>query len=279
MSEIASEPTLEPVKCIPILSKERATANLIENRKRGLPNFLGLPEVGKRKNTPIAIVAGGPSLKSRLDQVRKFRVVMAAATVHDYLVERGIHPRYAVLFDPCLYADNDQAKGSNIDGYYDHLSDTCTYLIASHCEAAVLDKFTDVPVALWHPAGDVEDSVLNGEGAITGGCTAALRAAIMAILLGYWDIHFFGLDSSYLGDESHAYTSDTPLHPRVQVKIDGDKEFDTNIAWVAQAQQFFTLLQLHQNKFRATVHGEGLIPEMFRYAARPKPGTGAVKGS
>ena len=260
------------IECIPVMSKDKANANVAASRARGYLNFLHLPEVGRRKDCSLAIVAGGPSLKANIEKVRTFRTVMSASTVHDYLIERGIHPRYHIMFDPCEHANGDAALGDNLH-YFNRLSSTCTYLISSHSEPAIFDHFRDVPVALWHAYGDVDDAVVAGEGSITGGCTAALRAISMAIILGYWDIHFFGLDSCFFGEESHSYSQSEPLPNRVNVRIqETGQTFDTTVAWVAQAQQFFTMLEQHGTKFRPTVYGDGMISHMFRAMTQPFPG-------
>lgn len=257
------------IECIPVMAREVANANVEKSRALGHINFLHLPEVGRRKDCPIAIVAGGPSTRDHLERIRTFRTIMSASTVHDYLIERGIFPRYHVMFDPTPHANGDPALGSNM-GYFNRLCSTCTYLISSHSDAAIFQHFAEVPVAVWHAAGDIDEKIVPGEGAITGGCTAALRAISMAIIMGYWDIHLFGLDSCFSGEDSHAYPQNEPLSQRVQVKIEETGQaFDTTVAWIAQAQQFFNMLQAHHGKFRPTVYGDGLIAAMWRQMQRP----------
>lgn len=253
------------ITCIPVMPRDEANRNIAVSLAAERHRFFHLPEVGKRKSTSAAIVAGGPSLVGQLERLRTFPVIVAAGTCHDFLVQRGIRPRYAVVYDPYVRAHDkhESAAGSNL-AYYRHLSDTCTYLIASHAEPGLFDHFSEAAHAIWHAAGDADEASYKGEPALTGGCTAALRAITIAVLLGYWDLHFFGLDSAYAGEQSHAYEQSDPLPEAITVKIEGGRQFRTNLAWIAQAQQFFQGVELHGRQYRPTVHGDGLIYEMIR---------------
>src|SRR6516165_5381761 len=55
------------------------------NIKRKLPRFLQRTDLMGLRGSPIAIVGGGPSVKGYLDEIRKFRWIMAAGSTHDYL--------------------------------------------------------------------------------------------------------------------------------------------------------------------------------------------------
>jgi len=258
------------ITCIPVMPREEANLNITASLNADRHRFMQMPEVGKRKSSPCAIVAGGPSLLGQLEKVRTFPVVIAAGTCHDFLVTRGIRPRYAVVYDPYVQAHekHEPTQGSNLS-YYGHLLDTCTYLIASHGEPKLFEHFAEVPHAIWHALGDADDAMFRGEPALSGGCTAALRAITIAVLLGYWDLHFFGLDSCYADDDSsHAYAMTDPLPEMVKVQLEGGgREFKTNLAWIAQAQQFFKMIELHGRQYRPVVHGYGMIYQMAALAA------------
>src|SRR5215472_9025403 len=79
-----------PIPCVPVMDKATATKNAVATEALGYLNFLQLPEVGKPKNTALALVAGGPSMKNYLEKIRTFRTIMSVSTTHDYLIERGI---------------------------------------------------------------------------------------------------------------------------------------------------------------------------------------------
>ncbi len=263
---------MQDISCIPVMNRDEANRNIAASLAADRHRFMQLPEIGRRKSSACAIVAGGPSLLGQLEKLRTFPVIIAAGTAHDFLVTRGIRPRYAVVFDPYAAAHDrhEPTEGSNLS-YYAHLQDTCTYLVASHAEQAVFDHFAEVPVAMWHAAGDSDEVFHRGEPALYGGCTAALRSITIAVLLGYWDLHFFGLDSAYAEDQSHAYQMNDPLPERVAVRLEGSpREFQTNLAWIAQAQQFFKMVELHGRQYRPTVHGDGMIAEMIR-CGKPAP--------
>ncbi len=257
---------VQAITCIPVMPREECNANITASLNADRHRFMQLPEVGRRKSSACAIVAGGPSLLGQLEKVRTFPVVIACGTVHDFLVTRGIRPRYAVVFDPYVQAHDkhEPTQGSNLS-YYAHLVDTCTYLISSHSEAKLFEYFAEVPHAIWHALGDADEAYIRGEPALSGGCTAALRAITIAVVLGYWDLHFFGLDSAYSEDQSHAYEMTDPLPEQVTVKLENSpREFKTNLAWIAQAQQFFKMVEMHGRQFRPSIHGDGMIYEMAR---------------
>lgn len=239
----------------PILERKAATANARRNLAQGYPRLHQLPEAGKPKASAIALVGGGPSLQGRIDALRGFRTIMACSTVHDYLIGNGIFPRYAVIMDP--------VAAGNLH-YFRFLSDTCTYLVASHVEPAVLARFGGYPVALWNAMGEAEAKVFGAEPQIMGGCTAMLRAMILALYLGWSDQHLFGMDSCYVAGDSHAYKVAEAMPEARKITVQGGREFLTTAAWVLQARQFFDTLVATQGAFRPTIHGDGLVAEMVR---------------
>lgn len=252
---LQAEIAVPHIACRPILGRDACTGNVRRNRALGLPRLQDLPEMGRPKTGPIALVGGGPSLGGQIEVLRKFRTIMSCSSVHDYLVENLVRPRYAVIMDP--------VASGNLH-YFDWQVPSCTYLVASHVEAAVLDKLKGRKIALWHLMGDSDEDAFGDELQIMGGCTAMLRASIIAFYMGYTDQHFFGMDSCYSGFEPYAYPVGEPMPDAVRIKVGSDREFLTNAAWVAQAQQFFRAIEVTRGAIRPTLHGDGLIAEMVR---------------
>src|SRR5262245_44877313 len=78
-----------------------ALNNIFENIKIKRTKFHDLPEFKKLKNDlPIALVGGGPSLKNNLEELRKFKTVIACGSVHDFLLLNDITPTYSTICDP-----------------------------------------------------------------------------------------------------------------------------------------------------------------------------------
>src|SRR4051812_48167354 len=68
--------------------------------ERGLPL---LPECGDHGGT-VVLVGSGASVKGQLESIRKQResgyVIVAIKDAHDWLLENGVVPDYAVAVDP-----------------------------------------------------------------------------------------------------------------------------------------------------------------------------------
>lgn len=259
-------------------STELVEANIKKAMSRGLPQFDRLPEFMKFKgDAPLAIVGGGPSLKQTIGELKDFRHVMVCGSAHDFVVEHGIVPRYAVLLD----ADPIMAN------YIKRPVATCTYLVASQCGVEVFDALKHYPVCVWHAEGTglshlfVEAGRTQATG-VGGGCTVTLRALNLAILLGYRKQHYFGLDSCFSDGEHHAYEAEDVVTPLDVIVPATGRKFMAAPYMAAQAEQFKDWLKMHGHKFVEPVaHGDGLISEILKVwraniqgelnAASPRP--------
>jgi hypothetical protein len=229
--------------------------NIEDNLKRGLPELHELPSWKKFKGEhPIAIVGGGPSLTDTLDELRSFRHVMVCGSAHDYLIEQGFEPEFAVVLDPDPIAAN----------YIRKPCKTTTYFVASNCDASVFEALKHHQIVLWHCAGTVPDELVPIQNKIGGGCTVVLRSIGIALLMGYGNQHFFGFDSCMKGDQHHAYPAEDVDEP-VEVRMIGsDRIYWSAPYQLAQAQQFQDILRQHGKFFTPTIHGDGLISEIMR---------------
>jgi len=215
-----------------------------------------LPEYRKPKESPLAIVAGGPSLESEFTRLRSFDTVMVCGSAHDYLVGRGIRPRYAVLFDPAPAAAE----------YLTRAIDGTTYLVASSCAGEIFDALRFRAVAVWHAMDqEIPEAEYRGEPSVEGGGFALLRGIVLGLLLGYRVQHIFGADCSYGPIRTHAYASYDPPPARIRLAVgapDGPA-FDTSLLLMAQAQQFAFHRHHFRSLLRTIVHGEGLLAAMI----------------
>lgn len=266
-------PSAEPDKCIIKYKCNTAEDELSNNVRlaiaRELPRFFGetvregLDDEGrpcwrvKWSKHPIAIVAGGPTLRETIGRLKDFKTVMSAGSSHDYLVSQGIVPDYCVLMDGIPEA---------ID-WLKHPQKTTTYLAASQNNPIMFDHLKGYNVHLWHAMG-LEDSVYGDEPTVGGGSTTALRCLELAFLMGFWDMHFFGLDSCYADDgTTHAY--DDWANPQtISIKVHNsskERTFHTDVGLLGQAEFFIETFKARKKFMRATIHGDGLIAETVRY--------------
>lgn len=235
--------------------------NIAFNITRDVPRLHLSPDFGKYKGRKIAVVAGGPSLKKTIDELRAFDGdVMACGTVHDHLVECGVKFDYALMCDP----------DPVILDWVRRPQKDCKYLLSSSLDRSVYDWLSEFDVLMWHCHGG-EMTRFRGEPAINGGCTVTLRAICVAILMGYFTLHFFGLDSSFDEEaDHHAYAHHVETSNRTLVRVGGEdgRVFSTTVGWLAQASQFQEMLKNMGHMFEMEVHGDGMIAEIMRVAKR-----------
>lgn len=237
--------------------------NVITNMAANWPRLHKRSDWGKWKGVPLAICAGGPSLKENLHLVYEhFDHVMVCGSAHDFLIEWGIDPTYSVHCD---------GSGEALE-FMKLRSPSTQYLMASQCDPALYHNLLRSSVSMWHCAGAVSD--FQGEPAIAGGCTVGLRALNVAITLGYFDLHFFGFDSCFADVEhQHAYPyveGDTSNRRTFMVRVGGEggREFLTNPLFLAQAQHFQEMVAKFGFMFKPTVYGDGIIAEILKVAQR-----------
>lgn len=172
----------------------------------GMKSLLML--LNRHKGKTCCIVGGGPSLQTSVGELRRMAkrgaIIIGVNKSHDWLLQRGLPCHYAVLLDPKEWVADyidlalvDRArKGKRFV--------EPSYLIASQCHDAVIEKFLHHERAfMWHAgAGLGESEILKTEYksalwvSIAGASVVGLRAVGVANGLGLSDIHLFGIDGS-----------------------------------------------------------------------------------
>lgn len=205
------------------------------------------------RDEPLAIVAGGPSLKSTIKELRDFKYVMTCGTAHDHVVRQGIKPSFAIYCD-CVAGESDLAS-------FQLKQPDCQYLISTNVDPVMAEHLSDCPVLFWDAEDSVNVSVIKGRKQIRGGSTAATRAPALGMVLGFTEFHLFGVDSCFEDNrERHAYDyADERLSaPAITAKINGRK-FQTSLQFLQQARDFQTLLTHYGHTFTMEVHGDSLM--------------------
>jgi hypothetical protein len=228
---------------------EEVERNIEQTLRRGYFRFNGLMD---SQSGPVSIVGAGPSLARHYGSL--VGDVIACNTAHDYLIKRGVVPRFAMIFD---------AHPVMADCVTPHPD--VVYLIASRCHEAVFEKLKDNKVVVWHCKGDhCIDALLEKhelmEPMIHGGSAAVLRALFIARAMGWRDAHLFGVDSSY--EESDSHIEGRELVPERALEIWAGRWFKST-AWMAgQVEDFRDMAPMlrDQEGMQITVHGEGLLP-------------------
>lgn len=234
--------------------------NVKASLERGLPTLEGFVDFQRQR--PIALAAGGPSARKSIGKLREFSDIIACGTVHDWLINEGIEPRYAMIGD----------HHPIVAEYLKKPCEHTTYFVATQCDDAVFDALKDHKVVLWHVPQEWDDPEWPVSGmSVLGGGTIVLRAITLALMLGRKDVHFFGVDSclgpdeaGYVFQELHNPTIDTNAQS-YSVKLGKDEPGATEyrcLAWhLAQARDFAVVLQSWD--FRPVFHGGGMISDMW----------------
>jgi len=231
---------------------------IIENSKRITGRIK--PHEGTDFNTePVAIVGFGPSLHKTWEMLEAYKTIYTCSGAHKFLLERGIVPTYHVDSDPRAY------KSAIIGTPHNRV----TYLIASSCHPTYFDKLEwyGSTVKLWHILFPFPAEIITyypeGEWIMTGGHTVGARTIKMARIMGYTNLHIFGMDAS-LGPHGMSHANEHPNFVRdyFPYSVDGHT-YMTNDDWEKHAKILLNDLD-HLPEVSYQFHGEGLMQTLAR---------------
>jgi hypothetical protein len=204
------------------------------------------------------IVAGGPSIKDSLDEIRwrqsEGQTVISCNGATAYLIENGIIPNHQIIID--AQPNNARFVVTFIPAF-----------LASQCDPNVFNSAKDT--TLFHlNTTDILDSIpINGKPLhlISSGTTVGLAAMAVAYTQGFRKIHLYGYDSSY-ADTHHAYSQPENDADQVVDAVAAGRSFKCAPWMVKQVQQFQELaLQLIEDGVIITVAGDGLLPWVAKH--------------
>lgn len=207
-----------------------------------------LPYVCYQHHTPgkLAIVASGPSAKDYLPDLRKWQGdIWGINGAFNWIRSEGVKANAFIGLDPEPFL-------------VDYLKETpfnATYYIASQCDPGVFDRLSDNKVRTWHSA-DPDVLPPRGQYQIPGGQTCLSRSLYLASLMGWMDIHVFGGDSSYEGEDEYAYGGKVFGCGQCFVEVDGTK-YRTNRQFFTQAVEMVEIIKDFPGS--VTIHGRGLL--------------------
>lgn len=247
--------------------------NIRANVVRDLPWFAG----GPPSNRTVVLICGGPSMKKRLGQIRDHRrrgaTLVSVNNALGFLVANGLKPDIHVMLD---------ARAENVDFLKDAPLGV-RYYLASQCHPSLFEALEGRDVTVWHNGfGDCEGirEILqpwwDGPDArpirlVPGGGTVGLRALFLSAYSGCKRIHVYGMDSSYQGDEHHAYPQALNDDDEVQTvalydEATGETKRYVAARWmVRQAEEMkWSYRDLRGLGVDLFFHGEGLVPDIAK---------------
>ena len=230
-------------------------ANMDAAIARGYPQ---VKEAQAAKTGAVLLVASAPSVKDQLELIKKMKAagspIVAIKGAHDWLIENGVTPDYALAIDP---------QEHRIAFYKPQAS--VHYMIASQCHPAMFDNLDGYKVTLWHPYVKKGQDRPKKAMLIGGGTTSGLRAISLFYVLGYRQFELFGFDSCNDGELLRVNGDGLKDGDKlIEVKIDPNGEtFDCNMSMALQAEHFQTYYDyLPDATFNG--HGRGLIQAIIK---------------
>jgi hypothetical protein len=230
-------------------------ANMDAAIARGYPQ---VKQAQPAKTGAILLVASAPSVKGQLELIKKMKAagspIVAIKGAHDWLIENGVTPDYALAIDP---------QEHRIAFYKPQPS--VHYMIASQCHPAMFDNLDGHQVTLWHPYLKKGQDRPKKTMLIGGGTTSGLRAISLFYVLGYRQFELFGFDSCNDGELLRVNGDGLKDGDKlIEVKIDPQGEtFDCNMSMALQAEHFQTYYDyLPDATFNG--HGRGLIQAIIK---------------
>ena len=232
---------------------EQVVANCSRVRKRIVP-------VAPHERTAI-LACYGPSLSETFGlleaQAQKPAVdIVSVSGAHDFLLDRGIVPRFHVECDPRAHkADNIATPSAQVQ-----------YLIGSGVHPNLMDKLDGHDVALWHIATPEHVArFLNelkepGNIVISGGGSVGLRAVSLLYTLGYRRFGIHGMDCAFsAAGNKWAGRHFGKAEDTVSAVVDGHS-FTTSLTLLTYATDFIELIQ--RVDIDCELYGYGLLQTM-----------------
>lgn len=233
----------------------RATApNIKHNVAAGFKPYK--PE--KVKGGKIAIVGYGPSLKDTWETLKNFDgAIWTVSKAHDFLLERGITPTFHTDLD---YREH--------KAYFNRIvSPTTKYVLATQVHPKYTAMLPSSNLEMF--ASDVPGSEPSpGYPLIEGQFDVGLQAAFMAYKAGYREQHWFGIDASYAGDESHAGSHEGIRSMKLPIEVQG-RVYTSSQLLLRQA--LFCERMLCRYPFiNPVIHGNGMLRPFLQERGRAK---------
>lgn len=251
----ATKPLVLPIHVICNTSDDDLYSNIRANSRRPGAWQQLIPAHGS-----VAVLCGsGPSLGDFVEEIRAKQAggakVFAMNGAAAFLDTKGITPDYQVIID--AREETAQLVGP-----------ARNHLFASQVHPSC---FNSAPYAkVWHlQIGGIDDHLPPDYGMdyclIGGAASVGNTATCLAFAMGYRDLQIYGYDSSHRGEASHAFHQVMNDGEPCASVLFGGKDYICSLTMKLQAEKFQSTAQsLIDSGCAIEVHGDGLLPDMFR---------------
>ncbi len=214
----------------------------------------------EQRTGPLFIIGGGPSLSNDLERIKAAQgscVIWALNNTFRYLCENGIQPDAHIMLD---------AREENI--HFVPEKTDALLLYCAQCHPKVFEKgMAAGKVITWCSSiPDIVDilkekEMLKEAAIVSGGSSVGMKAIGLAAVFGFSKIHLYGYDSSYSGDENHAYKQPLNDDDKIIEITVNDQQFKCAPWMATQASEFReTAQRFVTDGMEIEVHGYGLLP-------------------
>lgn len=227
---------------------------------------LGLPQVKpyQEQEAVVMLVAGGPSLKDHIDEIKAKRAqgykLVSVNGTHNYLLDHGLKPSAHIQID--ARQSNSEFVSNPVQG--------CRYLIASQSHPDVFKALDGHDVHIWHAMSTKEEKQILDDYymgqyiPIPGGSTVMLRALQLLRMLGFAWFEIFGWDSCVIDNDSHAYKQGQNQSDQVMtIRVNG-REFQVTPAHLSQVLEFQDMVKHVGNVYNMIIHGDGIFAHLLK---------------
>ncbi len=198
------------------VSNLKRAENAVTNGALGLPFHQG--------SGRLAVVGGGPSIRTRIDELRNFSgAVWAVNGTINWCIDHDI--------DAVFYT----IDAAPIENWVYDLSRIRRAVISIECDpgtVAALMARADVAFLPCEQAGP----------------TSAAGAGALGLVAGYSEIAFYGCESSFTDTETHAFQS-FPVRDWIIAEVGGQR-FGTKPEFAEQAQTISQIIRLAPHVYR-----------------------------
>jgi hypothetical protein len=247
----------------------------------------------------VVMIGGGPSIVNYLDEFRVFadapgHRLACVKSSHNLVLDMGITPWACMLLDP----------RDHVKDFIEDPAPGVKYIVSSTCAPTTFERLLSRGAEVWlyHAlVGASEDSLVRlnfqvamrerqkfaqwcqqhnipmpqapefemGEQMVAGGTTAAARGISTLHMLGFRHFILRGFDSCYYEQKDMKEKKKDGSARYQQVNL-GGKGFTTDAELVAQVQDFQHLVNGSMPDCTFEIHGDGMIPQVFKGWKRPK---------
>lgn len=253
----ASMPMTVPVIVVPNTHAEVVDANIRRNSRLEVPWFMS-----SEPHDGVAILCGGgPSLRDSIEELadiyrRRAGTFFGMNGASLLLSEHGLRPHYQVIIDAQEITSTLVDTRAKRRVYASHVHPET----AKYADEFFHLNFNGVEELL--PPEKVE---AGGYTLVGGGVSVGITALVLAYAMGFRTLHVYGYDSSNRTGATHAYPQPhNAAIPAMEVRW-GGQSYTASMPMKLQAEAFQRFAsQLKDEGCTISVHGEGLLPAMWR---------------